>query len=314
MVLYFYPAAFPKGCTTEAHDFASAMGKYRALGATVIGTVGSDDKAKFAKSQGCDHPIVYTRDDFVKRVAELTNGAKVPVVYDSVGKETFMRSLDCLQPLGLMVSFGNSSGPVENLNLGILASKGSLFLTRPTLYTYAAKRDNLVAMGKELFDVVLSGAVKIEVNQTCPLKEVARAPGGWFQPAFCRLAVSTRSASTSVGGRSSSSRASCFFASFLGAALPFFSIWVTRTAPISAVACTWVPPQGCRSSPAISISRTRPVPIGGFTDNLEPFLLKQSLQSLADHLMVICQKDTYRHLFPPKELELRFPYLCRDLN
>jgi NADPH2:quinone reductase len=144
------------------------------LGATVIGTVGSDDKARLAKANGCDHPIVYTRDDFVKRVAELTDGKKLPVVYDAVGKDTFTKSLDCLQPLGLMVSFGNASGPIENFNLGILAAKGSLYITRPTLNTYGAKRENLVAMGKELFDVVLSGAVKIEVNQTYPLPEAAK--------------------------------------------------------------------------------------------------------------------------------------------
>jgi NADPH2:quinone reductase len=106
---------------------------------------------------------------------EITGGKKLPVVYDGVGKETFMKSLDCLAPLGLMVSFGNASGPVENLNLGILAQKGSLYVTRPTLFTYAMQRENLLAMAKELFDVVLSGAVKIEVNQTVPLKDAARA-------------------------------------------------------------------------------------------------------------------------------------------
>jgi NADPH2:quinone reductase len=145
------------------------------LGATVIGTVSSDDKAALAKAHGCDHPIVYTREDFPTRVLEITGGQKLPVVYDSVGKDTFMKSLDCLAPLGLMVSFGNSSGPVENFNLGILASKGSLYLTRPTLNTYGAKRENLVTMANDLFDVVLTGAVKIEVNQTYPLKDAARA-------------------------------------------------------------------------------------------------------------------------------------------
>jgi NADPH2:quinone reductase len=145
------------------------------LGATVIGTVGSDEKAALAKAHGCDHPIVYTREDFVKRVAEITDGKKVPVAYDGVGKDTFMKSLDCIAPLGLMVLFGNASGPVDNFNTGLLAAKGSLFLTRPTLFTYAAKRESLLAMAKDLFDVVVSGAVKIEVNQTCPLKDVARA-------------------------------------------------------------------------------------------------------------------------------------------
>ncbi|WP_315763211.1 MULTISPECIES: quinone oxidoreductase [unclassified Bradyrhizobium] len=145
------------------------------LGATVIGTVSSDDKARLAQAHGCGHTIVYTREDFVKRVDEITGGKKVPVVYDSVGKDTFLKSLDCLAPLGVAVLFGQSSGAVEPLNLGLLAQKGSLFVTRPTLFTYAAKRDNLVAMAKELFDVVQSGAVKIEVHQTYPLKDAARA-------------------------------------------------------------------------------------------------------------------------------------------
>jgi NADPH2:quinone reductase len=145
------------------------------LGATVIGTVGSDEKAKLAEAHGCAHTIVYTREDFVKRVDEITQGKKVPVVYDSVGKDTFLKSLDCLAPLGLVALFGQSSGNVEPLNLGILAQKGSLYVTRPTLNTYGAKRENLVAMAKELFDVVQSGAVKIEVNQTYPLKDAARA-------------------------------------------------------------------------------------------------------------------------------------------
>ncbi len=145
------------------------------LGVTVIGTVGSDDKAKLAKAHGCAHTIVYTREDFVKRVDEITEGKKVPVVYDSVGKDTFLKSLDCLAPLGVAALFGQSSGSVEPLNVGILAQKGSLYVTRPTLFTYAAKRENLLAMAKELFDVVLSGAVKIEVNQTYPLKGAANA-------------------------------------------------------------------------------------------------------------------------------------------
>ena len=146
------------------------------LGATVIGTVGSDEKAKLAKAHGCAHTIVYTREDFVKRVDEITGGKKVPVVYDSVGKDTFLKSLDCLAPLGVAALFGQSSGSVEPLNLGLLAQKGSLYVTRPTLNTYAAKRENLVAMAKELFDVVQSGAVKIEVHQTYPLKDAAQGP------------------------------------------------------------------------------------------------------------------------------------------
>jgi NADPH2:quinone reductase len=145
------------------------------LGATVIGTVGSDEKAKLAKAHGCAHTIVYTKEDFVKRVEEITGGKKVPVVYDSVGKDTFLKSLDCLAPLGVAALFGQSSGAVEPLNLGLLAGKGSLYVTRPTLNTYAAKRENLVAMAKELFDVVKSGAVKIEVHQTYPLKDAAKA-------------------------------------------------------------------------------------------------------------------------------------------
>ncbi|CCE11346.1 Quinone oxidoreductase (NADPH:quinone reductase) [Bradyrhizobium sp. STM 3843] len=145
------------------------------LGATVIGTVSSDEKARLAQAHGCDHTIVYTREDFVKRVDEITAGRKVPVVYDSVGKDTFLKSLDCLAPLGFAVLFGQSSGAVEPLNLGLLAQKGSLFVTRPTLFTYAAKRESLVAMAKELFDVVQSGAVKVEVHQTYPLKDAAKA-------------------------------------------------------------------------------------------------------------------------------------------
>jgi len=145
------------------------------LGVTVIGTVGSDEKAKLAQAHGCAHTINYAREDFVKRVEEITGGKKVPVVYDSVGKDTFLKSLDCLAPLGYLVLFGASSGNVDPLNLGLLAQKGSLYVTRPTLNTYGAKRENLVAMAKELFEVVQSGAVKIEVNQTYPLKDAARA-------------------------------------------------------------------------------------------------------------------------------------------
>ena len=145
------------------------------LGATVIGTVGNDEKAALAKAHGCEHTIVYSREDFVKRLDELTQGKKVPVVYDSVGKDTFLRSLDCLAPLGVAALFGQSSGPVDPLNLGLLAQKGSLYVTRPTLNTYAARHESLVSMAKELFDVVLSGAVKIEVRQTYPLKDAARA-------------------------------------------------------------------------------------------------------------------------------------------
>jgi NADPH2:quinone reductase len=145
------------------------------LGATVIGTVGSDDKARLAKEHGCDHPINYRQEDFVARVNELTGGRKLPVVYDSVGKDTFYKSLDCLAPLGLMVSFGQSSGAIGPVDIGILAAKGSLFLTRPTLVNYTATREDLLTAARELFEVVKSGAVKIAINQTYPLREAARA-------------------------------------------------------------------------------------------------------------------------------------------
>jgi NADPH2:quinone reductase len=147
----------------------------KSLGATVIGTVGSDEKAELAAAHGCDHPIVYTRENFVERVKAITDGEGVPVVYDSVGKDTFMDSLDCLSPLGSMVIFGQSSGPVPPLEVGVLAAKGSLFVTRPTLMTYTAKRADLVATAEELFQVVQSGAVKLEINQRFPLRDAAEA-------------------------------------------------------------------------------------------------------------------------------------------
>lgn len=144
-----------KGDTILIHAAAGGIGLIlcqwaKHLGATVIGTVGSDAKAELAKANGCHHPIVYTREDFVARVKDITGGKLLPVVYDSVGKDTFMKSLDCLRPLGLMVSFGQASGKVEPFDAGILAGKGSLYLTRPTLNTYAAKREDLVAMAKEV--------------------------------------------------------------------------------------------------------------------------------------------------------------------
>ena len=147
----------------------------KSLGATVIGTVGSDEKAELAAAHGCDHTIVYTRENFVERVKSITSGEGVPVVYDSVGKSTFMDSLDCPKPLGSMVIFGMSSGPVPPLEVGLLAAKGSLFLTRPTLMTYTAKREDLVAAADELFQVVQAGAVKLEINQRFPLREAATA-------------------------------------------------------------------------------------------------------------------------------------------
>ncbi len=147
----------------------------KSLGATVIGTVGSEEKAALAKAHGCDHTILYRSEDFAARVAEITGGKKVPVVYDSVGKDTFFKSLDCLAPLGLMALFGQSSGPVPPVDLGILAGKGSLFVTRPTLGNYTATRPELLGAANDLFSVVKSGAVKIMVNQTYPLRDAAQA-------------------------------------------------------------------------------------------------------------------------------------------
>jgi len=147
----------------------------RALGATVIGTVGSPAKAELAKAHGCHHVINYSTENFPARVREITNGEGVAVVYDGVGKDTFAGSLDSLRPMGMMVSFGNASGPVPPLDLIVLSQKGSLFVTRPTLMNYTAKREDLVDLGRELFDVVVSGQVKIEVNQSYPLKDAAQA-------------------------------------------------------------------------------------------------------------------------------------------
>ncbi|MFL6775798.1 MAG: quinone oxidoreductase family protein [Sphingomicrobium sp.] len=147
----------------------------KALGATVIGTVGSDEKAELARAHGCDHPIVYTRQDFVAEVARITGGAKVPVVYDSVGKDTFLKSLDCLRPRGMMVSFGNASGAPDPMPPNLLAQKGSLFLTRPTLYNYTATRAELETAASELFDMVARGRVKVEVKQRFALSEAAEA-------------------------------------------------------------------------------------------------------------------------------------------
>ena len=147
----------------------------KALGATVIGTVGSDEKAELARVHGCDHPIVYTRQDFAAEVERITGGSKLPVVYDSVGKDTFLRSLDCLRPRGLMVSFGNASGPVDPFSPAILAQKGSLFLTRPTLFNYIADRAELETAARELFDVVESGRVKVEIKQRFALEDAAEA-------------------------------------------------------------------------------------------------------------------------------------------
>jgi NADPH:quinone reductase len=141
----------------------------------MIGTVGSDQKAELAKAHGCAHVINYNTENFVERVKEITNGEKVSVVYDSIGKDTFTGSLDCLRPLGMMVSFGSASGPVPDFSLGELAARGSLFITRPTLFAYAAKRADLETMAADLFEMVGSGKVKIDVHQRYKLAEVAQA-------------------------------------------------------------------------------------------------------------------------------------------
>ncbi|AIO31971.1 zinc-binding dehydrogenase family protein [Burkholderia cenocepacia] len=168
------------GDTILIHAAAGGVGLLvcqwaKALGATVIGTVGSDEKAELAKAHGCDHPVVYTRENFTQRVKGLTNGAGVPVVYDSIGKDTYIGSLDSLAPLGYFVSFGNASGPLPPIDSKEFSSRGSLFFTRPTLFSYIAKRADLEAAAAELFDVILSGKVKTSINQRYPLAEVGRA-------------------------------------------------------------------------------------------------------------------------------------------
>lgn len=147
----------------------------KALGATVIGTVGSDEKAELARAHGCDHPVVYTRQDFQAEVERITGGAKLAVVYDSIGRDTFMKSLDCLRPRGMMVSFGNASGPPDPIAPGVLQQKGSLFLTRPTISHYIATRPELEIAASELFEVVASGKVKVEIKQRFALKDAAEA-------------------------------------------------------------------------------------------------------------------------------------------
>jgi NADPH2:quinone reductase len=161
------------GQTVLFHAAAGGVGLIACQWLKALGV--TDEKAKLTKAHGCEHTIVYTRENFAERVKEITGGKKVPVVYDSVGKDTYMGSLDCLQPLGMLVMFGNGSGPVPPFDLGLLAQKGSLFITRPTLMTYTAKREDLEASASELFDVVKSGKVKIEVNQTYALKDAAQA-------------------------------------------------------------------------------------------------------------------------------------------
>ena len=169
-----------KGETIVVHAAAGGVGQIlcqwaKALGATVIGTVGSDSKVAIAKKCGCKHVIVLSRENLVARVKEITKGKGVPVVYDGIGKDTWDASLDCLSPRGMMVSFGNASGPVTQINPGILAAKGSLFLTRPTLFHYVATRADLLAAARDLFAVIKSKKVKISVNQTYALKDAAIA-------------------------------------------------------------------------------------------------------------------------------------------
>jgi len=169
-----------KGETVLVHSAAGGVGQIlsqwaKHLGATVIGTVGSEAKAALAKKAGCRHVIVTEMEKIAERVKQITRGQGVPVVYDGVGRDTFVESLDCLAPRGLMVSYGNASGAVPPVNIGILAQKGSLFLTRPTLVHYTAQRADLVAAARELFSVVKKGAVKIAINQTYPLRDAAQA-------------------------------------------------------------------------------------------------------------------------------------------
>ena len=147
----------------------------KAIGTTVIGTVGTEEKAELARANGCDYPIIYTRENFVERVREITDGKGVPVVYDSVGRTTFLGSLDCLAPRGLLVAFGQSSGPVAAIELGLLAAKGSLYLTRPSLMDYNAARSEMVKSANAVFGIVSSGKVKIRIDNRYPLAEAVRA-------------------------------------------------------------------------------------------------------------------------------------------
>ncbi|MDQ2962375.1 MAG: quinone oxidoreductase [Pseudomonadota bacterium] len=181
-VQYLLRQTFPLkgGETILFHAAAGGVGSIacqwtRALGVTMIGTVGSDEKAAIAKANGCAHTIVYTRENFVERVKEITGGKGVPVVYDAVGKDTFPASLDCLSPRGMFVSFGNSSGPVPPLDILLLSQKGSLYVTRPTLVTYTATRAALLAMAAEMFELVKAGKIVSEARQTYALKDAAQA-------------------------------------------------------------------------------------------------------------------------------------------
>jgi NADPH2:quinone reductase len=169
-----------KGNTILVHAAAGGVGLIlsqwgNALGATVIGTVGGEDKAKIAKANGVHHTILYRTEDFPTKVKEITGGKLCDVVYDGIGKTTFPASLDCIRPMGMFASFGSASGQIDAFNINILQTKGSLFATRPTLNNYAAKREDLLAMAKDLFEVVTSGKVKIPVNQKYPLKDAVKA-------------------------------------------------------------------------------------------------------------------------------------------
>jgi NADPH2:quinone reductase len=181
-VEYLFRRTYPLrgGETILFHAAAGGVGLIacqwaRALGVTMIGTVGSDEKAELAKAHGCVHTINYNKENFVERVREITEGRGVPVVYDSIGKDTFIGSLDCLSPLGMMVSFGSASGPVPPFSLNELASRGSLFVTRPTVFSYTATRADLEEIAADLFRMVESKKVKIDIHQRYMLKDVAQA-------------------------------------------------------------------------------------------------------------------------------------------
>lgn len=181
-VQYLFHRTFPLkgGETILFHAAAGGVGLIacqwaRAIGVTMIGTVGSDEKAAVAKAHGCTHVINYNTENFVERVREITEGKGVPVVYDSIGKDTFKGSLDCLAPLGMMVSFGSASGPVPEFSLNELASRGSLFITRPSLMSYTAKRSDLEQMAAQLFAMIESGKVKVDIRQRYQLSEVVQA-------------------------------------------------------------------------------------------------------------------------------------------
>lgn len=168
------------GDTVLIHAAAGGVGLLlvqwaKQLGATVIATAGNDEKAELVRAHGADHVIVYTRENFTERTRALTNGCGVDVVYDSVGRATFLGSLDSLRPLGLMVSFGNASGKVEPFDIGLLAQKGSLFLTRPMLFTYIARREDLLAMAEELFAAIRQGWLDVKIGQRFPLSQAAEA-------------------------------------------------------------------------------------------------------------------------------------------